>query len=252
MARHHAQRVVRNSLRTSVLLAGFAAGAAVAAAQAAPNGGSAPAEAETLTPAGVGGGGAGAADRLVAPVPQRSALDEVAQLDDAEQTRRDKAAQAAREEAARQEAAQQEAARQEALRQEELRNRVYPPVTGVITSNYGPRWGTTHYGLDIANKIGTPIRAPLAGVVIDAGPASGFGLWVKIRHDDGTITVYGHINSYSVREGQRVQGGQVIAEVGNRGISTGPHLHFEVWSPSGKKVDPLAWLQERGADVSGG
>ncbi|MFJ8819970.1 M23 family metallopeptidase [Amycolatopsis thermoflava] len=224
----------------------------MAAAQAAPNGGSAPAEAETLTPTGVGGGGAGVAERLVFPAPQRSALDEVAALDDAEQTRRDKAAQAARDEAARQEVARQEAARLEAARQEELRNRVFAPVTGVITSNYGPRWGTTHYGLDIANKIGTPIRSPMAGVVIEAGPASGFGLWVKIRHDDGTITVYGHINSYSVREGQRVQGGQVIAQVGNRGISTGPHLHFEVWSPSGKKVDPLEWLQDRGADVTAG
>lgn len=126
---------------------------------------------------------------------------------------------------------------------------VVAPVNGVITSNYGPRWGTTHYGLDIANSIGTPVRSPMDGVVLDAGPASGFGLWVRIQHDDGTVTVYGHINSFSVREGQRIRGGDVIAEVGNRGISTGPHLHFEVWAPGGAKVDPLAWLEERGAHV---
>jgi len=193
-----------------------------------------------MAPTGVGGGQPAAAERLVMPVPQRSALDEVAALDDAEQTRRDKAAQVARDEAARQEAA----------RQEEARERGYAPVTGVITSKFGPRWGVTHYGLDIANRIGTPIRTPVAGVVLDAGPASGFGLWVRVRHDDGTITVYGHINSYSVREGQRVEGGQVIAEVGNRGNSTGPHLHFEAWSSSGRKLDPLAWLRDRGVDLS--
>lgn len=121
------------------------------------------------------------------------------------------------------------------------------PVTGVITSNFGARWGTTHYGLDIANEIGTPIRSVADGVVIDAGPASGFGLWVRVRLKDGTTTVYGHINRYLVRTGQRVRAGQVIAEVGNRGISTGPHLHFEVIDARGSRLDPLAWLTARGA-----
>lgn len=120
------------------------------------------------------------------------------------------------------------------------------PVTGRITSNFGPRWGTTHYGLDIANRIGTPIRSVGAGTVINAGRASGFGLWVRVRLEDGTITVYGHINRALVRTGQYVAAGELIAEVGNRGQSTGPHLHFEVISPNGGRMDPLAWLQRRG------
>lgn len=121
------------------------------------------------------------------------------------------------------------------------------PVTGRITSNFGPRWGTTHYGLDVANRVGTPIRSVGAGRVISAGPASGFGLWVRVRLLDGTVTVYGHINRALVRVGQRVEAGQLIAEVGNRGQSTGPHLHFETISADGVKMDPLAWLQRRGA-----
>lgn len=121
------------------------------------------------------------------------------------------------------------------------------PVTGRITSNFGPRWGTTHYGLDVANRVGTPIRSVGAGTVINAGPASGFGLWVRVRLLDGTVTVYGHINRALVRVGQRVEAGQLIAEVGNRGQSTGPHLHFETISADGVKMDPLAWLQRRGA-----
>ena len=128
--------------------------------------------------------------------------------------------------------------------------KVFAPTQGTITSNYGPRWGTTHYGLDIANRIGTPIRSVMDGVVLEAGPASGFGLWVRIEHTDGTTAVYGHINSYAVREGQRVSAGQVIAQVGNRGISTGPHLHFEIWDPAGRKLDPLAWLQQRGVQIA--
>ncbi|GJF04853.1 hypothetical protein PSD17_38060 [Pseudonocardia sp. D17] len=121
------------------------------------------------------------------------------------------------------------------------------PVNGIITSNFGPRWGSTHYGLDIANAIGTPVRSVGDGVVIDAGPAHGFGLWVRIRLADGSVTVYGHINRYLVKEGQQVKAGQVIAEVGDRGVSTGPHLHFEILDPTGRRLDPLAWLRKRGA-----
>ena len=230
---------IRGGLGATMVLFGFAAGAAFAAvAQAAPGEAATDAATGDALAALPGGGGEGrgaAVGHELLPTGPRPQADEVAALDDAERVRR---ARVSREE---------QAARRKA--DEAARDRVYAPVTGVITSNYGPRWGTTHYGLDIANKIGTPIRTPIAGKVIDAGPASGFGLWVRIRHDDGTITVYGHINSYSVRPGQRVAAGQVIAEVGNRGVSTGPHLHFEVWAPNGQKVDPLAWLTERGADV---
>ncbi|PXY16791.1 hypothetical protein BAY59_38035 [Prauserella coralliicola] len=190
------------------------------------------------TATGIGGPTAGSGP-LVLSAPSRSARDEVRLLDRAEQARKDRIA---REEAERQRRAREAA-------EEEARHRVVAPVQGTITSNYGPRWGTTHYGLDIANVTGTPIVAPMRGVVLDAGPASGFGLWVRIQHEDGTITVYGHINSYAVSVGQQVEAGEVIAEVGNTGNSTGPHLHFEVWDPSSRKIDPLAWLQEGGANI---
>lgn len=120
------------------------------------------------------------------------------------------------------------------------------PVSGRVTSSYGSRSGGNHYGLDVAARIGTPIRAAAAGTVISAGPASGFGLWVRVRHSDGTITVYGHINKALVDVGQKVDAGEVIAEVGNRGQSTGPHLHFEAHSADSEKLDPGRWLDQRG------
>jgi murein DD-endopeptidase MepM/ murein hydrolase activator NlpD len=120
------------------------------------------------------------------------------------------------------------------------------PVSGVVTSGFGSRGGSPHFGLDIANKIGTPIRSVAAGEVVEAGPASGFGLWVQIAHDDGTTTVYGHVNRFFVKPGQQVKAGQVIAEVGNRGQSTGPHLHLEVWDADGSKINPRTWLVQRG------
>lgn len=122
-------------------------------------------------------------------------------------------------------------------------------VVGRITSGFGIRSGSAHQGIDIAAPIGTAIRAPLAGTVIDSGAASGFGQWVRLRHADGTVTVYGHINRSLVRVGQKVGAGQEIAQVGNRGVSTGPHLHFEVVTPGGQKINPRAWLDERGIRV---
>jgi murein DD-endopeptidase MepM/ murein hydrolase activator NlpD len=111
------------------------------------------------------------------------------------------------------------------------------------------RWGSEHYGLDIANDIGTPIYSVTDGVVLDSGPAAGFGLWVRIRQDDGTIAVYGHINETLVATGQRVLAGEEIATVGNRGNSTGPHLHFEVLQSDSTRLDPVAWLQARGVAI---
>ncbi|MCW0214233.1 MAG: M23 family metallopeptidase [Pseudonocardia sp.] len=119
-------------------------------------------------------------------------------------------------------------------------------VVGRVSSGFGARGGTSHMGLDIAAPIGTPIRVPIAGTVINSGPASGFGLWVRVQHADGTITVYGHINRSLVGVGQQVAAGQQIAEVGNRGESTGPHLHIEVINPAGTKINPKPWLDEHG------
>ncbi|MBB1157770.1 M23 family metallopeptidase [Amycolatopsis dendrobii] len=143
--------------------------------------------------------------------------------------------------------AETEAARQAA--EEAARPKTCMPAHGTFTSGFGARWGTSHLGIDIANSIGTPIYAASDGTVIQAGPASGFGLWVRVQLDDGTIQVYGHMNSFSVREGQKVKCGQQIAEIGNRGESTGPHLHFEVWQDGTKKIDPRPWLAARGVNV---
>ncbi|WP_244194826.1 M23 family metallopeptidase [Amycolatopsis echigonensis] len=122
-------------------------------------------------------------------------------------------------------------------------------MTGTITSNYGARSGTTHDGLDVANAIGAPVRTPLAGTVIEAGPASGFGLWVRVRHEDGTVTGCGHLNRYPVSVGQRAAAGQVIAEAGKRGQSTGPHLHLEAWSAGERRTDPLRWPRGLGVRI---
>lgn len=122
------------------------------------------------------------------------------------------------------------------------------PAKGVFTSGFGARWGTFHAGIDIAAPLGSPIYAVAAGTVIDAGPAQGFGLWVRIRHDDGTISVYGHMYDFSVSVGERVPAGLQIARIGNRGDSTGPHLHFEIII-NGQHVDPQPWLAQHGIIV---
>jgi murein DD-endopeptidase MepM/ murein hydrolase activator NlpD len=120
------------------------------------------------------------------------------------------------------------------------------PTKGVWTSGFGYRWGVLHGGIDIANSIGTPILAASDGVVIDAGPTAGFGAWVKIRHADGTVTLYGHVNTWLVSVGQKVMAGDQIATMGNRGNSTGPHLHFEVLVNGTNRSDPVPWLAQRG------
>ncbi|MDP9460587.1 MAG: M23 family metallopeptidase, partial [Actinomycetota bacterium] len=128
------------------------------------------------------------------------------------------------------------------------------PTSGRVSSCYGARWGVTHFGVDIAAPIGTPIYAAHSGVVARAGAATGFGQAVYIRGDDGAVTVYGHVNDYFVSAGERVRAGEEIAEVGNRGQSTGPHLHFEV-HPSGQmyggQVNPVPWLNARDIYLGG-
>ncbi|MFE3320398.1 M23 family metallopeptidase [Nocardia sp. NPDC059195] len=119
------------------------------------------------------------------------------------------------------------------------------PAKGAFTSGFGSRWGTLHRGIDIAGPLGSPIYAVADGTVVEAGPAQGFGLWVRIRHDDGTISIYGHMYDFVVSQGERVPAGMQIARIGNRGDSTGPHLHFEIVQ-NGQHVDPQAWLAMHG------
>ena len=126
------------------------------------------------------------------------------------------------------------------------------PVQGArLTSGFGNRWGTLHAGIDFAAPIGTPEYAAMDGVVVRAGAASGFGLAVYVQHENGDVTVYGHMQQILVAEGQRVRAGDTIALLGNRGQSTGPHLHFEVHvgGIEGARVDPLPWLRERGVAI---
>jgi murein DD-endopeptidase MepM/ murein hydrolase activator NlpD len=141
-------------------------------------------------------------------------------------------------------------AQERAEREARLQRPLYVmPTQGIFTSGFGYRWGVLHGGIDLANKIGTPIYAAADGVVIDAGPAAGFGMWVKLRHADGTVTLYGHVNTTTVNIGQRVMAGDQIATMGNRGNSTGPHLHFEVLQGGTNRVDPVPWLAARGLNV---
>ncbi|GAB2631006.1 M23 family metallopeptidase [Nocardia goodfellowii] len=131
----------------------------------------------------------------------------------------------------------------------ENRPRTVRPVAGALTSNFGTRWGAMHAGLDFGDALGAPIVAVTDGVIIEAGPASGFGMWVRVQQDDGTVGVYGHVNDILAHVGQQVQAGDLIATVGNRGYSTGPHLHYEVHHPEIGPIDPAPWLAERGVPV---
>ena len=124
------------------------------------------------------------------------------------------------------------------------------PTHGVFTSGFGYRWGALHDGVDLAGPIGTPIYAASDGIVKEAGYTnSGYGAWVLLQHADGTVTRYGHINSWTVAVGQRVFAGDQIATIGNRGNSTGPHLHFSVLLGGHNATDPVPWLAARGISV---
>lgn len=122
------------------------------------------------------------------------------------------------------------------------------PAEGVITTGFEMRWGTFHDGIDVANALGTPIYAAEDGIVISAGPASGYGKWVRIQHEDGTVTLYGHMNTIDVSVGEKVVAGQKIAGMGSQGFSTGSHLHFGVYTADGTAVNPFTWLSERGIE----
>ena len=107
----------------------------------------------------------------------------------------------------------------------------WPIDVGVISSEYGNRWGRRHRGIDIAGAIGTPIFAVADGEVIYAGSGlSGYGNVVILRRADDVSTLYAHNSELKVSRGQRVRQGDVVSLLGNSGRSTGPHLHFEIRS----------------------
>jgi murein DD-endopeptidase MepM/ murein hydrolase activator NlpD len=98
-----------------------------------------------------------------------------------------------------------------------------------------------HEGIDVTAPMGSPIEAPAGGVVTDAGWESGYGNTVTIDHGYGITTKFAHASKLLVKTGQRVQRGQRIALVGNTGLATGPHLHYEV-HVNGRPVDPLKYV----------
>jgi murein DD-endopeptidase MepM/ murein hydrolase activator NlpD len=120
-------------------------------------------------------------------------------------------------------------------------NGVAWPTNGTITSGFGYRWGALHAGIDIANNVGTPIRAAKAGTVILAGWNGGYGNCIVIDHGGGFSTLYGHMSRLRASEGQRVGQGDLIGDMGSTGNSTGPHLHFET-RVNGNPQDPTRYL----------
>jgi murein DD-endopeptidase MepM/ murein hydrolase activator NlpD len=125
------------------------------------------------------------------------------------------------------------------------------PVRGQLTTCFCQRWGTMHWGIDLAAPLGTPILAASDGVVLRAGSASGYGNALYIQDADGDVHIYGHMRYYNVSEGDIVHAGDQIAKVGNEGQSTGPHLHYEIHRGGmhGRPIDPQDWLGERGVRV---
>jgi len=110
------------------------------------------------------------------------------------------------------------------------------------TSGFGRRWGRAHEGIDMAAPTGTPVVAPGDGVVTFAGRQGAYGNLIKIEHELGVETRYGHLSRIRVRVGQRVSQGELIGDIGNTGRSTGPHLHYEV-RMNGRAVDPMSFIK---------
>ncbi len=110
-----------------------------------------------------------------------------------------------------------------------------------VTSGFGGRWGRQHEGVDLGMPEGSAIYAAKVGTVTYSGYCGGYGLLIKIDHGGGMETYYAHCSRLLAAEGDTVEAGTVIAEVGSTGNSTGPHLHFEV-RINGRAEDPLKWL----------
>jgi murein DD-endopeptidase MepM/ murein hydrolase activator NlpD len=120
-----------------------------------------------------------------------------------------------------------------------------PVPTGTLTQGFTLG---IHNGIDIAAPIGTPIYAAASGTVTTAGlhDPAGFGAVIYVNDDDGSVTWYGHINSWDVAVGQHINVGDKIGTVGQRGNSTGPHLHFEIHIGPGP-VNPANYIARYGA-----
>ena len=117
---------------------------------------------------------------------------------------------------------------------------LFPPVSGVITGTYDPE--EKHFAIDVATVKNTPVKATADGTVILAEWNADTGYVVVLRHKDNLISVYKHNASLSVAQGDLVKSGEVIAASGNTGaLTTGPHLHFELWS-DGYPINPTNFI----------
>jgi murein DD-endopeptidase MepM/ murein hydrolase activator NlpD len=147
--------------------------------------------------------------------------------------------------------ASRDAKRRQVVLAEQARPKWIPPMRAgsyVLSSCFCPRWGTFHYGIDMAAPWGTPFYAAGDGIVLHAGPMSGYGNAIFIQHANGDVSVYGHESKVLVTVGEKVKAGQLIGLVGALGQATGPHLHFEIRAggENGEKIDPGPWLESRG------
>lgn len=127
------------------------------------------------------------------------------------------------------------------------RDLFYLPLNGNLGSQFGPRWGRFHEGIDIEGWAHTKVYAAISGEVIARGwlrNFEGYGLVVKIRHKGGIVTMYAHLAQAFVKRGDRVAEGQLIGRAGCTGSCTGVHLHFQVWA-DGKLTNPLRFLGNR-------
>lgn len=135
----------------------------------------------------------------------------------------------------------------------DLRGFHMPTTSRVVTSNFGPRWGRRHQGLDIKVYVGDTIRAAFDGkvrVVACEGLRKGYGYYIVIRHPNGLETLYGHLSKQLVKENQVVRAGEVIGLGGNTGRSTGSHLHFET-RLLGEAINPVYMFDFPNQDVTG-
>ena len=122
------------------------------------------------------------------------------------------------------------------------------PTAGWLTSQFSRsrvhpllHVSRPHEGIDVSAPMGAPIVAPASGLVTKVGRENGYGNVLEIDHGNGIVTRYAHCSRIDVRQGQRVTRGQAIAAVGSTGLSTGPHLHYELHI-NGKVVDPLTYV----------
>ena len=115
------------------------------------------------------------------------------------------------------------------------------PMCARVTSEYGPRWGRMHRGIDLGAPVGTPIRAIRGGTVIFAGWQGAYGQMTLIDHGNGVVSAYAHQSRFAVGQGAQVSQGQVIGYIGMTGSTTGPHLHLET-RVGGSAVNPRQYL----------